>query len=244
MGRRALVVVDEGPAVSESIEAVLKSAGVDSVTLTKNTDAPILLKNEEFAMLVFDLRALPDALVLAREARDSGFNRITPIILMSDDQSTTAVAEGFEAGVSFFLYKPVDEGRLLKLVRATSDAAGPKRRRFRRVALQSRVQLAFAQRELEAETIDVSLNGMLVRAQGHFPAGSAVRVSLYLSPEVQPIVGSGSVMRTLAGNLMAIQLNHLTVADSGRLQDFLLPFTLAESAGGVASASSGQPLNR
>lgn len=228
MGRRALVVVDEGPAVSSLVRAVLTSAGVDSVAVTNCSEARALLDNESFAMFVLDLHALADALALVREARNSDFNRITPIILMSDDQSTTAVAEGFEAGVSFFLYKPVDEGRLLKLVRATSGAAGPKRRRFRRVALQSRVHLAFAHRKLEAETIDVSLNGMLVRAQGHFPAGSSVHVSLYLSPEVQPIVGSGRVMRTLPGNRMAIQLNNLTPADSGRLQDFLLPLTLAE----------------
>ena len=180
MGKRALAVVDEGPTVSDLIQAVLKSVDMDAVTLTKSADAPLLLNNEGFSMLVLDLHSLPEAFALARVARESGFNRATPIILMSDDQSTAAVAGGFEAGVSFFLYKPVDEARLLKLVQATSGAAAPKRR-FRRVALQSRVNLAFAQRKLEAETIDISLNGMLVRAEGHFPAGSAVNVSLYLS---------------------------------------------------------------
>jgi CheY-like chemotaxis protein len=205
----------------------LKSAGMNCVTLSKSGDAPLLLNNETFAMLVLDLHTLTDAFALARQARESGFNRGTPIILMSDDQSTAAVAGGFEAGVSFFLYKPVDEGRLVKLVRATSDAAGPKRRRFRRVVLQSRVHLAFAQRKLEAETIDISLNGMLVRAEGHFPPGSAVNVSLYVGSGA-PIVGSGCVTRTLSGNRMAIQLDKLTPADSGRLQEFLLPLTLAE----------------
>jgi len=234
MVRRALVIVDEGPAVSELIQAVLTSVGVDTVILTKSADAPVLLNNEQFAMIILDLQALPDAFALTRQARSAGLNRITPIILMSADQSTTAVAGGFEAGVSFFLYKPVDEGRLLKLVRATSDATGPKKRRFRRVALHSRVHLASAQRELEAETIDVSLNGMLVRAEGHFPAGSAVRIRLYLSSESQPITGSGHVMRSLAGNRMAIQLDDLTPADTGRLQDFLLPLTMAEHAGAAA----------
>jgi DNA-binding response OmpR family regulator len=238
MGKRALVVVDEGPAVSDLIHAVLKSVDMDSVTLTKSSDAPVLLNNEKFGMLVLDLLSLPDSFALARQARESGFNRATPIILMSEDQSTAAVAAGFEAGVSFFLYKPVDEARLLKLVQATSGAAEPRKRRFRRVVLQSRVNLAFAQRKLEAETIDISLNGMLVRAEGHFPAGSAINVRLYLSPEAeaQPIVGSGYVMRILPGNRMAIQLNNLNPADSGRLQEFLLPLTLAET--GVATLSA------
>jgi DNA-binding response OmpR family regulator len=231
MGKRALVVVDEGPTVSDLIQAVLKSVDMDSVTLTKSADAPVLLSNEKFSMFVLDLHSLPKAFALARQARESVFNRSTPIILMSDDQSTTAVAAGFGAGVSFFLYKPVDEERLLKLVRATSGAGEPKKRRFRRVVLQSRVNLAFAERNLEAETIDISLNGMLVRAEGHFPAGSAVDVSIYLSSEMQPIVGSGHVLRILSGNRMAIQLNNLTPADSGRLQEFLLPLTLPQGPG-------------
>lgn len=238
ISKRALVVVDEGPAVSEMIQAVLKSAGTASVVLTKTTDAPLLLASERFSMIVLDLCTLSDALALARETRASGLNRATPIILMSEDQSTTAVAAGFQAGVSFFLYKPVDESRLLRLVLATSDGSGPKRRRFRRVPLQSRVSLDFDHRKLEAETIDVSLNGMLVRAQGHFPAGSSVHVSLYLSPEAQPIVGSGCVMRTLPGNRMAIHLNPLNAADHGRLQEFLLPLTMLDHSRAATAGSA------
>lgn len=233
MGRRALVVRDEGPAESDLIQAVLKSADMDCVTLTESAEATALLNDEGFAMIVLDLHPLADAFALARQARESGFNRATPIILMSEDQSTTAVAGGFEAGVSFFLYKPVDEARLVKLVRATSGAAAPKKRRFRRVVLQSRVHLASAQRKLEAETIDISLNGMLVRAEGHFPAGSAINVSLYLG-SAAPIVCAGYVMRNLSGNRMAIQLDKLTAAESGRLQEFLLPLTSAEKNSAAA----------
>lgn len=227
MSKRALVVLSEGSAESELIEAVLKSAGMACVTLTSSEDAPALLAGETFGMIVLDLGPLADAFALARQARESGLNRGTPIILMSDDQSTAAVSGGFEAGVSFFLYKPVDEARLVKLVRATSDAHTPKKRRFRRVVLQSRVHIASAQRQLEAETIDISLNGMLVRAEGHFPAGSAVNVSLYLGAAA-PIVCSGYVMRNLSGNRMAIHMDELTAAESGRLQEFLLPLTMQE----------------
>lgn len=227
MRKRALVVLNEGSAESELIAAVLKSASMDCITLTSSAEAPAMLVNETFAMIVLDMDPLADAFALARRTRESGFNRNTPIIVMSDDQSTAAVSGGFEAGASFFLYKPVDEARLVKLVRATSDAHAPKKRRFRRVVLQSRVHIASSQRKLEAETIDISLNGMLVRAEGHFPAGSAVNVSLYLGAAA-PIVCSGYVMRNLAGNRMAIHMDNMTAAESGRLQEFLLPLTMLE----------------
>jgi len=85
------------------------------------------------------------------------------------------------------------------------------------------VQLGFEQQELEGETIDVSLDGMLVRGPTSLKAGMTVRVNLYLSADMRPIVGLGSVMRLLNGNEVGIQLNQLTMEQSGRLQDFLLP---------------------
>ena len=53
-------------------------------------------------------------------------------------------------------------------------------------------------------------------------------MNLYLSPETNPIVGLGSVMRLLNDNEIGIQLNQLTLAESGRLQDFLLPVVSRE----------------
>ena len=137
---------------------------------------------------------------MTRLTRDSGINQRTPIILISDDQSPAAVSQAFAAGASFFLYKPIDRGRLLKLIRATQGAIEHERRRFRRVALRSRVHIGHEQQEWEGETIDVSLNGMLVKGPTSLTAGMTVRVNLYLSPEMKPIVGLGSVMRLLNGN--------------------------------------------
>ena len=153
---------------------------------------------------------------------------MTPIILVSDDQNLSAVSEGFSAGASFFLYKPIDKSRLLHLIGATQGAIEHEKRRFRRVELRSRVRLGFEQGEWEGETVDVSLNGMLVTGPGSVPAGTTVRVILYLSPDMKPIVGVGLVMRVLSANHMGIQLNQLTVAESARLQDFLLPLILRD----------------
>src|SRR5882762_8895953 len=70
-----------------------------------------------------------------RQMRASGSNRGTPIVMISDDQRPGAVSEGFEAGASFFLYKPVDKDRLQKLVRATQATIESGMRRTRRVEL-------------------------------------------------------------------------------------------------------------
>jgi DNA-binding response OmpR family regulator len=221
--RRALIVDDE-PTMCELIQEVLLSTGMEVLTLTRSTEASGYLRDQKFDVVLLDLRMpAPDGIELALQMRGSGFNQMTPLIMMSDDQQTGAVSEGFEAGASFFLYKPIDKGRLLKLIRATQGTIEHERRRFRRVPLKSKVQLRFDKGELDGETVDISLNGMLVRVPHTVPVGSSVQVSLSLSPGMKPIDGRGCVKCVMGENQMGIHLERLTMVESGRLQEFLLP---------------------
>jgi hypothetical protein len=58
--------------------------------------------------------------------------------------------------------------------------------------------------------------------------GSSVHVSLDLSPRMKPVVGAGSVVRVFGGNQMGIQLDRLAIAESEKLQEFLLPLIPGE----------------
>jgi CheY-like chemotaxis protein len=226
--KRALIV-DDDPVVCELVKTVLSSTGLEVLSLTRSGEAWKHLQAEKFAVVLFDFRMpSPDGLELSRQVRGAGLNQMTPIILLSDDQSTGAVSKGFAAGASVFLYKPLDRTRLLKLLRVTQGAIEYENQRFRRVALCSKVRLDFEKGEVEGETINASLNGLLVKVQSDAPVGSPVKVRLYLAPDMEPIVGSGLVVRILDANHMGIQLNSLSAAESRRLQDFLLPLILKE----------------
>jgi two-component system chemotaxis response regulator CheY len=222
MQRRALVVDDE-PIVCQMIGKILKSAGIDALTLTRSTEAPEILEEGMFDVVFLDLHMpSPDGIDLARQMRNSRFNRLTPIIMLSDDQRPSALSVGFAAGASFFLYKPIDKDRLLKLVRATQGSMEHERRRTRRVPIQSKVSLQFGTAELLGETVDASMGGLLVHASRVLPLGSALRMRLQLSPRMAPIVAAGSVVRILKGTHMGIQLNQLALSESDSLQEFLL----------------------
>jgi CheY-like chemotaxis protein len=228
MQRRALVV-DDDPAVCSFIREVIGAEGVEVLALTQSADALAYLHQEKFLVALFDARMpAPDGQELTRQTRESGINQRTPIILISDDQSPAAVARAFSSGASFFMYKPIDKTRLLKLIRATEGAMEHERRRFQRVPLKLRAVIAHDHVELECETIDVSLNGLRACSPAGVPPGTPVRVSLHPSPGVKPIVGLGTVMRRLEGNEIGIELNDLTKADSLRLQDLILPLILTE----------------
>jgi DNA-binding response OmpR family regulator len=223
MQRRALVVDDEA-ATCEMIQRVLYAAGVDALTLTQSEQASSFLEEGKFDMVFFDLHMnSPDGIELSREMRKGKSNRNTPIILLSDDLRPSAMSQAFEAGASFFVYKPVDKARLLRLVRATQQQSGVERRQTRRVPLQTRVRLRFGAEEMLCDTVDVSLNGILVRAPRTLPAGSPVHISMNLSERMKPLIGAGSVRRIIGANQMGIALDRLPVGESERLQEFLLP---------------------
>jgi CheY-like chemotaxis protein len=206
------------------IQKVLSSAGIESVTVTKSEEAPEILRHGKFAVAFLDYHmASPDGTALARQMRASGSNRLTPIILISDDQRPAAMARGFEAGASFFVYKPIDKDRLLRLVRATQGAIDDVHRRTRRVPAKSKVQITFRGQEIVGETINVSLEGMLIRTPRTLPVGSSVGVRLQLNQAMKPVTGAGSVVRVHGHEEMGIHLGRLTLEDSQRLQEYLLP---------------------
>ena len=225
METRVLVVDDDAASCDFMKEVLIHATGMEVLALTESKAAAPLIADEKFAVILVDLQMpSPDGLELSRIARKNGVNQMTPIIMVSDDQSTSAISHGFAAGAHFFLYKPIDKARLLRLVRATAGAIEHERRRFRRVPLQARVRLQYDHSESEGETIDVSLNGMLVKMRAPLPSPLPVRVSLYAPNNAgMPITGSGSVVRALSGNRFGIQLNRLAPTESSRLQEFLLP---------------------
>jgi CheY-like chemotaxis protein len=185
---RRTLAVDDDPAVCELIYGVLASTGMEVLTLRAGAEASELLRDEKFAVLFFDLRMpFPDGLELTRQARRSGLNQMTPIILLSDDPSTKAFSEAFLAGASFLFYKPIDKARLLSLARVMQGAIEHERRRFRRVPLRSIVELTLGHDEIRGETIDMSLDGMLVQAQRSIPAGPLVQVRVHLIPGARPL---------------------------------------------------------
>jgi DNA-binding response OmpR family regulator len=221
--KRALVVEDE-PALCALIQEVLVSAGIEAVTLAKSTEADGHFQEEKFDVVLIGLcTPSPGGIDLVRKIRRAGFNQMTPIIMISDDQRPGALSRGFEAGASFFVYKPIDKLHLMKLVRVTQGTIEHEKRRFRRVPVHVKVRLKSTKAELEGETNDISLNGALVRAPHTLPPGSLVEVSLYLLAGTVPVVGLGSVTRVLGNSQMGIRLDRFPVPEIGRLQEYLLP---------------------
>lgn len=216
------LVVDAEPELCEILYQALRPAGIENLTLTSNANAAGHLLATKFDVVLVDLGSSPvHGVALTEQIRKSGCNRQTPVVLMSGDQSKGALPQGFSAGASFFVHMPMDKDRLTKLI-IHLTAAEQRPRRFRRVSKQMKVKLVSTHLQLEGETIDLSLGGMLVRVPRMFPLGAMVEVSLYPPSIVTPIIGLGTITRVTGNDEMGVQIDRLTIEQSRRLQEYLL----------------------
>jgi CheY-like chemotaxis protein len=220
--KRALVFEDE-QAMSDLLQEVVNSLDIEAVALDASSRANFNFQDEKFDVVLIGLNGSSDVgIELVRKIRKSELNRKTPIIVISDDQRLSTLSRAFEVGVSFLVHKPIDKSRLTKLIYVTQGLIEHERRRFRRVPVKAEVSIRWDASELAGETIDISMNGMLVRTSHTLPVGSLVEVSLFVHSETQPIVGLGSVVRIVSDTQMGILLDRFPGPEMLRLQERLL----------------------
>lgn len=228
--RAHILVVDDHAPTCELICEILCSAGMDADSLTNSAEAAARLGREKFHAVFLDMRMPPpDGIALARLVRASAVNASTVIVMITGEEDRTVMARAFEAGVEFFLFKPVERNKLLRLIRVTEGSIEREKRRFMRVRLSCKVSMESGDDRLEGTTLDLSLGGALVQSHRAFPSGTLVKLSLQLEAGTVPWRAEARVVRTLGTDCMGLQFENRGPKESGRLQKFLLPLILSAS---------------
>jgi CheY-like chemotaxis protein len=226
--RAQVLVVDDDAASCELIAELLRSAGFEAISLTSSAEAAGRLSSEKFHAVFLDMRMPPpDGLELARHVRNSRINTSTVIVMITGEHDNSLMKRAFEIGVQFFLFKPVERNKLLKLIRVAEHSIERERRRFTRVPLHLPVSLLATGKQLEATTVDVSFDGMLVQSYLVFPTGTHVQLTLDLQNGSTPLQLEARVLRTLGTERMAVQFKSPNATERNRLQEFLLPLILS-----------------
>lgn len=222
-----VLVVDDDQQTCQLIKTILVSAGMDVAFLTDSRAAAARLHTEKIDLLFLDLH-MPKhgGFDLLNSVRGSGVNRRTPVVMITGDQDPKVLARGFEAGANFFLFKPIELNRLMRLVRATEAAVYRERRRFQRVSVSRRAVIAAKGERVEGSTLDVSLGGMMFRGDRTLELETRVDAEIHFGAGRKPVQAAGRVARTLDDGCMGIEFLQLKPEDAERLQEFLLPMIL------------------
>jgi CheY-like chemotaxis protein len=224
----SILVVDDDPANSELICEILCSAGMDAISMTSSAEAAALLKREKYHAAFLDMHMPPpDGAELARQIRASRINASTVIVMITGEEDREVMKRAFAAGVEFFLFKPVERNKLLKLIRVTEGSIERERRRFARVRVRCKVSLDARTDRLEGTTLDISAGGALVQSHGTFPLGTLASATLELEAGMSLHCAGARVIRLVGTDCMGLQFENLAPQESARLHEFLLPRILA-----------------
>jgi CheY-like chemotaxis protein len=224
---RVLVVDDDAP-TCELLREILSSAGFETTSHTDSAEAASRVQLHKFHAIFLDARMPPpDGIRLAQQLRGSQINATSVIVMITGDDDRSVMGRAFEAGVKFFLFKPIDRSRLLQLIRATSGTIERERRRFLRIRLRCRVTIDSPQASSEGTTLDLSLGGTLVQSRSTIRPGTSVTVNLELEPGSGPLALAARVVRIVGNDCMGMQFENLAPKESERLQLLLLPLILA-----------------
>jgi DNA-binding response OmpR family regulator len=216
--------VEDDPRLCEFICEVLTSADLEVEAITDSAEAATRINTEKFSAVFLDLRMpAPDGIELTRQIRSNRLNRVTPVIIVTGETQHGLMAKAFQAGVSFFLHKPIDRTKLLRLVSVTQGSIENERRRFHRSKVTCKVSITNGSDRLEAKTLDVSLKGMLVETPRALVVGASVNVAVELSAGAAPIRASTRVVRLVGQDCAGLEIQNMNSEDVLRWQDFLLP---------------------
>ena len=228
MSNRVLVVDDE-PMLCELIHDVLTSAEIEAVPISNSAQASALLREEKFDAVFLDIRMpAPDGLELARQIRASGLNQTTPIVMITGEEDRTVLTRAFQAGANFLLFKPIDRRRLLRLIRETEGMIQREARQYQRVRVGCKVSMQSGQAQSSGKTLDLSLNGAMIHADGVFSVGSVVQVELELTSGKPVLRAAARVVRIVGNDCTGLHFEKISLDDITKLQEFLLPLILIE----------------
>jgi len=226
-----VLVVDDDLLECQLLQRTLHAAEIQALTLTDSRQALEIVRKQTFDAIFVDVNMpSPDGMEVTRQIRTSETNGKTPVIMITGHEDHSVVTRGFQAGINFFLYKPIVKDRLLNLVRITHSVNRVEKRRFHRVIARQKAWIIWGQDALEAQTVDLSLNGLLVRSTRTFPSGSRIMVRLELFPGKGALAIPGVVARVAAPDSMGIHFDSIGWRESKQLQDFLLPLMLTPAA--------------
>jgi CheY-like chemotaxis protein len=228
-----VLVVDDNSDDAELLCRTLRKAQADAgleinaQTASTGSQASTQLSEQRFDAIFLDISMpAPDGMELTRQIRHSEMNRTTPIVMVTGADDRGLMTRAFDAGATFFLFKPVDRTRLLRLIQISRAPIERERRRLQRVNVKCKVLIESEQGNFNGETEDLSLNGMFVRSSRILPGGSIVNVKVTLEP-ASSIRLAARVVRVVGNDSMGFEFERVAKSERERLGAFLVPFIVA-----------------
>jgi CheY-like chemotaxis protein len=167
-------------------------------------------------VLDFDL---PGAILVARVARMMPSHRRPVIFAMIG--ASTGIAETFQAGANFVLYKPLVFEQIVRSLRAGRGFMQPDRRQSARQKLEALVYLQFGIAALPAMVLDLNEQGMSLQVPEPLPPVQSVPFRFVLPGTSHMVEGTGDMIWADDSGRIGMLYHELSAPSRKHLKNWL-----------------------
>ena len=221
-----MLLVDDDPPVLQVLRLILEPSGNELTLTTESRHASECLKEERFDALIFDVRMPPpDGFELTRQARSSSVNAKTPVVLLTGYDDAETMRQGFKAGASCFVGKPVTREKVRNLLRVLQGPFSLERRRQERLPFKTRVECllgACGEKRCVAESRNLGEGGMLLEPSGGLTVGEAVQLEFQIPASRQKLRLRAKVRRRETPDRVAVEFDDGCLNDRETVQRYVL----------------------
>jgi CheY-like chemotaxis protein len=217
-----LMIVHKETGERELVSAVLRGFRVRVEAVGNGQQAAQLVKKRKFDGFFID-GELPQGggLELVRQIRKSASNKNAPIVFITDARSTIRLGDAFQAGVTFFLSRPLDQKKVTRLLNATRGSMLAERRSYHRVAVATPVRWQAGKKSGQVQSVNISRSGILIEAGDALAVGDVAELRFTLPGQATPIQAQAEVVRVDEQGRAGMRFTRLDASGLEQLQSFI-----------------------
>ncbi len=217
-----ILVVDDEQDILKLVKGLLEPLGVEVLGLADSREAAQRVNNEKFDGVFLDSR-MPylDGFGLAKSIRGSPLNGKVPIVMLSGANDVETMRKGFQAGITFFLSKPINLERMAGLLRAMRGTLLNEKRRYARLPLRTSVSCLLGDKRFNSESLNISEGGMMLETSGGAGVGQEIHVEFSIPPAPHKVRARSKVARKDPPDRMGIQFLNLSPEDRVAIQKYI-----------------------
>lgn len=209
-----LMFVDDEPAILKLCKVLVEPMGFEVVTYADSQEAARRIMDEKFDGVFLDAR-MPqmDGFEMTKLVRTSPSNANIPVVMLTGRDDAETMRKGFEAGITFFLGKPLTQSRLALILRTIQGAVGKEKRRYARLPMNTVVMCQAGSEIFKAEGLDISEGGVLLGKGNGAAVGQEFDLEFMLPQSPNPLKPRARVTRRQPPDRLATTFVSLKASD-------------------------------
>lgn len=204
--RLKILAVDDETASLDLFMGIVEPLGYEVVALTDSREAAQRIMQEKFDMVALDVN-MPhlNGFDLSGRIRASPLNQTVPIFMFTACNDIATMREGYAAGVTFYIVKPLSVAKLRGLFGAARGMMIQERRRYIRLPYEADVTFSAGGRRFKARSLDLGQGGISLRGSCGLADGDIAEIEFSVPGESQPLNIMGKVVQKSEPKDMALE---------------------------------------